>query len=67
MNEVRKTEFGRWAISVGELVREKRITSEQNDILYDELLAYDRGGDMPLWIRDGKFSAERAIEYATNY
>lgn len=67
MNEVRKTDFGKWAIRVGELVREKKITSEQNDVLYDELLAYDRGGDLPLWIHDGKFSAERAIEYATNY
>ena len=67
MNEVRKTNFGRWAISVGELVREKKISREQNNILFDELLAWDRGGDLPLWICDGKFSASKAVEYATNY
>jgi hypothetical protein len=67
MNEVRKTNFGQWAISVGELVREKKISREQNNILFDELLAWDRGGDLPLWISDGKFSASKAVEYATNY
>ena len=67
MNEVRKTNFGRWAICVGELVREKKISREQNNILFDELLAWDRGGDLPLWISDGKFSASKAVEYATNY
>lgn len=67
MNEVRKTNFGRWAISVGELVREKKISREQNNILFDELLAWDRGGELPLWISDGKFSASKAVEYATNY
>lgn len=67
MSEVRKSKFGRFAISVGCLVREKKITKEQNDVLYYELRDWDRGGDIPQWLTNGEFDAAKAIQYANNH
>lgn len=67
MSEVLQSKYGSFAVSVGYLVREKKITEEQNRILLDELSFWDKGGDMPEWFTNGEFDAAKAIQYANNY
>ena len=64
MSEVRKSKFGRFAISLGCLVREKKITREQNYIMFHELRNWDLVCGNVEWLTNGEFDAAKAIQYA---
>lgn len=46
----RESETGHWAIWLGYLVREKRISEEENVERMAELMLWDKGGPRPEWM-----------------
>lgn len=51
-NVVRKNRTGNIAVQIGEMVKRHEITREQNDKMMEELLAWDKGGDEPSWMKE---------------
>lgn len=47
MEFVRKDKTGSIAVELGDMVRRKEITREENDRYMTELMTYDKGGDEP--------------------
>ena len=49
MDIVKSTTTGSIAVTLGQMVREKQLTREQNDEMMVELMAWDKGGERPEW------------------
>lgn len=52
MEFVKRDKTGSIAVMIGQMVREKRISKEDNDLMMLELIAWDKGGEFPKWMND---------------
>lgn len=59
-----RRETSRLAVTLGWMVRERKLTRDQNDVMMDELLQWDKGGDEPHWLDDVRGYVGRSSMWA---
>ncbi len=60
MAAVTNTKTGRIAVDLGALAKEKRLDADQNGVMLDELMGWDKGkSPTPFWLVDGKIDLSR--------
>ena len=52
MDFVRASRTGYIAIELGVMVKEKKITRDENDAMMAELMSWDKGGSEPAWVAE---------------